>query len=125
MFFYSCILSEKLISWLDMAGHPVYRCATVLESTPEGIEYLDLLLREPDIAVQAGPGQFIMLRAWPGDDPLLPRPFDIVQCDPQEKTLRLFYSLDRFMSAEAKHAFLEPDLAPFPRGRRRGPGRSC
>lgn len=36
----------------------------------------------------------------------------------QKKTLRLFYSKDRFMSAEAKRQFLEPDLAPLPRSRR-------
>lgn len=33
----------------------------------------------------------------------------------QKKTLRLFYSRERFMSAEAKQKFVEPDLAPFPR----------
>lgn len=33
----------------------------------------------------------------------------------QKKTLRLFYSRERFMSAEAKVRFVEPDLAPLPR----------
>jgi GNAT superfamily N-acetyltransferase len=37
----------------------------------------------------------------------------------QSKTLRLFYSRDRFMSAEAKQKFIEPDLAPFPVARRK------
>ncbi|MEM9586057.1 MAG: hypothetical protein AAGA03_02145 [Planctomycetota bacterium] len=32
----------------------------------------------------------------------------------QKKTLRLFYSPERFMSAEAKTSFVEPDLTPFP-----------
>jgi hypothetical protein len=32
----------------------------------------------------------------------------------QKKSLRLFYSRDRFMSREAMHEFLEPDLAPLP-----------
>lgn len=36
----------------------------------------------------------------------------------QKKTLRLFYSKERFMSAEAKASFIEPDLAPLPRSRR-------
>jgi hypothetical protein len=36
----------------------------------------------------------------------------------QKKTLRLFYSKDRFMSPEAKVRFLEPDLAPLPTPRR-------
>jgi ribosomal protein S18 acetylase RimI-like enzyme len=32
----------------------------------------------------------------------------------QVKTLRLFYSRERFMSARAKSEFVEPDLAPLP-----------
>jgi dihydroorotate dehydrogenase electron transfer subunit len=77
-----------------MAVHPAYRSATVLEVNEQGHEYLDLLLREPDIAGSAAPGQFLMIRAWPGVDPLLPRPFDIVQCNPQEQTLRLFVKIE-------------------------------
>lgn len=37
----------------------------------------------------------------------------------QKKSLRLFYSRERFMSAEAKVRFVEPDLAPLPRSQRR------
>lgn len=33
----------------------------------------------------------------------------------EKKLLRLFYSRERFMSAEAKYSFIPPDLAPFPR----------
>ncbi len=36
----------------------------------------------------------------------------------EKKALRLFYSKERFMSAEAKVRFVEPDLAPLPRSRR-------
>jgi len=32
----------------------------------------------------------------------------------QSKVLRFFYSADQLLSAEAKAAFLPPDLAPFP-----------
>lgn len=32
----------------------------------------------------------------------------------EKKSLRLFYSRDRIMSAEAKARFVEPDLAPLP-----------
>lgn len=35
----------------------------------------------------------------------------------QTKTLRLFYSRERFMSPEAKTSFVEPDLAPLPTAR--------
>lgn len=38
----------------------------------------------------------------------------------QKKTLRLFYSCERFMSAQAKVSFVEPDLAPLPVSRRSG-----
>jgi hypothetical protein len=34
----------------------------------------------------------------------------------QKKVLRLFYSREVFMSPRAKFEFVEPDLAPFPRG---------
>ena len=33
----------------------------------------------------------------------------------QKRILLLFFSRDRIMSAEAKHAFVPPDLAPLPR----------
>jgi hypothetical protein len=36
----------------------------------------------------------------------------------QKKTLRLFYSRERFMSPEAKVTFIEPDLAPLPMSRK-------
>jgi dihydroorotate dehydrogenase electron transfer subunit len=77
-----------------MAVHPVYRPATVLEVKQVGPDYVDLLLREPEIARTSGPGQFLMIRAWPGVDPILPRPFDIVQCSPREQTLRLFVKVE-------------------------------
>jgi dihydroorotate dehydrogenase electron transfer subunit len=77
-----------------MAVHPVYRSATVLEVKQVGREYVDLLLREPEIARTSGPGQFLMIRAWPGVDPMLPRPFDIMQCSPREQTLRLFVKVE-------------------------------
>jgi dihydroorotate dehydrogenase electron transfer subunit len=77
-----------------MAVHPVYRCAAVLEVKQVGSEYVDLLLREPEIARTAAPGQFLMIRAWPGVDPMLARPFDIMQCSPREQTLRLFVKVE-------------------------------
>ena len=77
-----------------MAVDPVHRSATVLEVKAAGAEYVDLLLREPEISAAAGPGQFLMIRAWPGADPMLPRPFDIMQCNPGERTLRLFVKVE-------------------------------
>jgi dihydroorotate dehydrogenase electron transfer subunit len=77
-----------------MAEHPVYRTATVVEVKQAGREYVDLLLREPEISRNAGPGQFLMIRAWPGGDPILPRPFDIMTCSPSEQTLRMFVKVE-------------------------------
>jgi len=71
-----------------------------------GREYVDLLLREPEIARTAAPGQFLMIRAWPGVDPILPRPFDIIQCSPEEQTLRLF------IKVEGRGTALLKSLAP-------------
>ena len=36
----------------------------------------------------------------------------------QKKTLRLFYSAERFVSAEAKANFVEPDLTALPKSRK-------
>jgi hypothetical protein len=36
----------------------------------------------------------------------------------EKKVLRLFYSRAQFMSPQAKHEFVEPDLAPLPLARR-------
>ena len=83
----------------------------------EGREYLDLLLREPEISRIAGPGQFLMIRAWPGVDPLLPRPFDIMQCDPREQTLRLF------VKVEGRGTALLKSLNPGSRGQNNRPPR--
>jgi dihydroorotate dehydrogenase electron transfer subunit len=74
-----------------MAGHitPTYRNAEILslEEKPKG--YINLVLGEGTIARTARPGQFVMIRAWPAGDPVLPRPFDIVSADPETGTFRL------------------------------------
>jgi len=51
--------------------------------------YLDIVLKNENIAVHAGPGQFVMLKNWPGNDPILLRPFDIVDIVKKNKTFRL------------------------------------
>ena len=35
-----------------------------------------------------------MIKAWPGGDPMLPRPFDIMRCSPSEQTFRLFVKVE-------------------------------
>ena len=49
--------------------------AEVISHTSLGPDAALLRLRAPDLAGPARPGQFLMLRVAPGDDPLLARPF--------------------------------------------------
>lgn len=49
--------------------------AEVISHTSLGRDAALLRLRAPDLAGPARPGQFLMLRVAPGDDPLLARPF--------------------------------------------------
>jgi len=72
----------------------VYREGRLLGLAEEPRGYLDLLVEVDSIPAQARPGQFVMLRAWPGDDPFLPRPFDIAQADPARSTLRMFVKIE-------------------------------
>ena len=73
---------------------PAYRTARVLDAA-EGVPgYFDLLVQEPDIAATALPGQFVMVRGWPGTDPLLPRPFDVMQVRREDGSLRLFIKVE-------------------------------
>ncbi len=44
-------------------------------------DYFLLWIDEPYVAKSARPGQFVMIRAWPGKDPLLARPFSIHDVD--------------------------------------------
>lgn len=73
---------------------PVYRSAQVVAAAESVPGYLDLLVREPSISTAALPGQFVMVRGWLGQDPLLPRPFDIVQIRPREGSLRLLIKVE-------------------------------
>jgi dihydroorotate dehydrogenase electron transfer subunit len=58
-----------------------------IQEKPTG--YLDIILQNKKISLHAKPGQFIMLKSWLGNDPLLPRPFDIVDTDRKNGTFRL------------------------------------
>ncbi len=51
--------------------------ARILVHKPVGREYYRLVLRAPDAASTARPGQFVMLRVSENMDPLLARPFGI------------------------------------------------
>ena len=72
----------------------LHRDARLLASREETPGYLELEMECPDIAGAAQPGQFLMLRAWPGSDPYLPRPFDILTADPARGRLELFLKVE-------------------------------
>jgi dihydroorotate dehydrogenase electron transfer subunit len=51
--------------------------------------YLDIVIRNENIALNAEAGQFVMLSNWSCNDPLLLRPFNIVDTDKKQKNFRL------------------------------------
>jgi dihydroorotate dehydrogenase electron transfer subunit len=52
-------------------------------------------LRSPEVAVEARPGQFVMIRLGHGSDPLLRRPFSICGCRDGERFLILYKVVGR------------------------------
>lgn len=72
----------------------VFTRGTIISAFQEYDGYLDLLIREEKIAESALPGQFVMIKGWPRDDPILPRPFDIVQVDPSHHAFRLVIKIE-------------------------------
>lgn len=65
----------------------------VLSREPLGGGYNRILVRAPEVARRARPGQFVMLRPRPGTQPLLNRPFSFYDVDLAGGTLT-FLSLD-------------------------------
>jgi len=53
--------------------------APVVANTPLGRDYNVVALAAPEIARQALPGQFVMVKTAPGVDPLLRRPFSVFE----------------------------------------------
>lgn len=58
---------------------PIDVAADVMDNRPLSADYNVLALRAPVIADTAAPGQFVMIRAGQGHDPLLRRPFSIFE----------------------------------------------
>jgi dihydroorotate dehydrogenase electron transfer subunit len=73
---------------------PIYSRAALISAEAEPAGYLDLLIQQQEICRRARPGQFVMIRGWPGMDPLLPRPFDIVDTDPEAGSFRLIVKIE-------------------------------
>lgn len=85
-------LQETVYQIMSIAT--VFTSGTIIRAHQEYEGYLDLVIREEKIAESALPGQFVMIRGWHGDDPILPRPFDIVQVDPLQHTFRLVIKIE-------------------------------
>src|SRR5574342_689328 len=58
---------------------PVDIAAEVIANTPRSADYNVLALAGPEIAALTAPGQFVMIKARPGVDPLLRRPFSVFE----------------------------------------------
>jgi dihydroorotate dehydrogenase electron transfer subunit len=58
---------------------PVDIDAEVIANTPLSADYNVLALAAPEIASIARPGQFVMVKARPGFEPLLRRPFSVFE----------------------------------------------
>ncbi len=64
--------------------------ATILINQPSGRGYCRIVLRAPEVAAAAVPGQFVMLRVSENRDPLLARPFGISSL-PSRSSIELVY----------------------------------
>ncbi len=64
--------------------------AAILSNKPAGRGYHRLVLRAPEVAAAAIPGQFVMLRVSENRDPLLARPFGISSL-PSRSSIELIY----------------------------------
>src|SRR5581483_1606590 len=58
---------------------PIDVAAEVIENRPLSADYNVVALAAPGIAAAAEPGQFVMLKAAEGHDPLLRRPFSVFE----------------------------------------------
>jgi dihydroorotate dehydrogenase electron transfer subunit len=77
-----------------MTAYPRSTVARTISVTEPAADYVELLLEAPEVARRARPGQFLMIRAWSGADPYLPRPFDIMQADPRSGRVRVFVKVE-------------------------------
>src|SRR6185436_1836250 len=62
-----------------LAAMPVDVAAEVIANRPLSSDYNVLTLAAPTIGAAAAPGQFVMLKAAPGVDPLLRRPISVFE----------------------------------------------
>lgn len=68
------------------------RKATILSHKPAGRGYYRLVLKAPEVAAAAVPGQFVMLRVTDNLDPLLARPLGIFSL-PSKSSIEILYRI--------------------------------
>lgn len=69
---------------------PVNRDAPLLRREALESAYVLLTFRHPEVAAEARPGQFVMIKAGSSADPPLRRPFSIMSVDPAAASFTLF-----------------------------------
>ena len=69
---------------------PVNRDVPLVRHEPLGDSYFLLTFRHREIAHDARPGQFVMIKAGTSAEPPLRRPFSVLQTDATEETFTLF-----------------------------------
>ena len=86
-----------------MKNNPKVSDSIIIHSSIEYREYLYLTIENKDIAKKSLPGQFVMIKSWPGYEPLLLRPFDIVSTNPLNNTFRLIIKITGKGTGLIKH----------------------
>lgn len=69
---------------------PANRDVVLVEKAPLDGPYILLTFRHPEVARDARPGQFVMIKAGLSAEPPLRRPFSILSTDPDRETFSLF-----------------------------------
>jgi dihydroorotate dehydrogenase electron transfer subunit len=69
---------------------PVVRDAVLTERRALAGAYLRLAFAHPEVAAGARAGQFVMLKSPLSSEPLLPRPFSVLETDPGRGTFAIF-----------------------------------
>jgi dihydroorotate dehydrogenase electron transfer subunit len=69
---------------------PTNRTVPLLRRQPLDGPYAVLSFRHPEVAREARPGQFVMIKAGVSSEPPLRRPFSILAVDPAEESVSLF-----------------------------------
>ena len=69
---------------------PVVRDAVLTERRVLSGDYLRLAFAHPEVAAGARAGQFVMVKSPLSPEPLLPRPFSVLETDPERGTFGIF-----------------------------------